>query len=232
MSLDNIKVKALIFMKQHSVRVPRKNTRMFCGKPLFHWILQTLKSSKYISEIIINTDSVEIATEAEKYFGTITHMRPEYLIKIDSNEANQIIEYDLSLVEGDIFLQTHSTNPNLNVETIDRSIEVFLKEKNMGYDSLMSVTALKKRFYWPDGRPVNHDPLSLIKTQEQPELYEENSCIYIFSRETFMENKNRIGRSPLFFKVDPLEAVDIDEETDFVIAEAIKRQFLDNQAGE
>lgn len=219
----DIKVKALIFMKQHSERVPQKNTRSFCGRPLFHWILETLESSQYLSEIIINTDSQEIANDASKNFAVTIHMRPEHLLNINSNEANQIIAHDLSISNGEYFLQTHSTNPILKVETIDRSIEAFFESR--GHDSLMSVTSIKKRFYWPDGRPINHDPKSLIKTQNQIPLYEENSCIYIFSKHTFLKYKNRVGANPLFFQVPALEAIDIDEEGDFIFAESVKDYF-------
>jgi N-acylneuraminate cytidylyltransferase len=87
----------------------------------------------------------------------------------------------------------------------------------------MSVTEFKSRFYWPDGRGINHDPKNLIKTQELEPIYEENSCIYMFSRKTFLERKNRIGESPMLYPIDPIEAVDIDEESDFLIAESIKK---------
>lgn len=214
-------VTALIFMKYHSDRVPNKNIRSFCERPLFHWILEALEKSKYISEIIINTDSEEIAEEARKYFNVTIHMRPEYLLAINSNEANQIIEYDLSKTEGNFFLQTHSTNPILKAETLDKAVEAFFDSDE--HDSLISVTPLQKRFYWPNGEPINHNPNAMIKTQNLKPIYEENSCIYMFSKEGFMKERNRIGKKPLFFPIDPLEAVDIDEESDFIIAESIKK---------
>jgi CMP-N-acetylneuraminic acid synthetase len=219
-------VKALIFMKYNSVRVPRKNIREFCGRPLFHWILETLEKTKYISEIIINTDSEEIAIDAQRNFSVTIHMRPEYLLDINSNEANQIIAHDLSLIEGEYFLQTHSTNPNLKSDTIEKAVESFFESKVN--DSLMSVTPVQKRFYWPDGRPINHDPQNLIMTQNQVPLYEENSCIYLFSRKGFQIQQSRIGVKPLFFPVDAMEAGDIDDESDFVIAESMKQYLTKN----
>ena len=51
-----------------------------------------------------------------------------------------------------------------------------------------------------------------------PPIYDENSCIYIFSRKSFLKNKSRIGANPYFFKIDNLESVDIDEEFDFILA--------------
>lgn len=221
-------VKALIFMKEHSERVPQKNIRGFCGKPLFFWILETLQKSKYIITTIINTDSDYIAAEASKYFNVIIHKRPEYLLTISDNEANQIIEYDLSIDNGDIYLQTHSTNPFLKTATIDRAIEFYLNKSD--HDGLMSVTPIKKRFYWPDGTPINHDPERLIKTQELKPIYEENSCIYIFSKNVFSKRSNRVGSKPLLFSIDPLEAIDIDEESDFIVAESIMQYLMDKPA--
>lgn len=214
-------IKALLFMKQKSERVPGKNMRSFCGKPLFHWILESLSESIYISEILINTDSELIANEASKHFDVTIHMRPDYLLTINSNEANQIIEYDLSITEGNYFLQTHSTNPLLKTETIDRSIQEFFKSSKN--DSLLSVTPWHSRLFFEDGKPINHDPEKLIKTQKLPIVYEENSNIYIFSREGFFKNKNRVGKSPLLFPITKFEAIDIDEEFDFRFAEYLMK---------
>ncbi len=220
-------VKALLFMKKHSERVPNKNMRDFCGRPLFHWIVDSLQRSKYISEIIINTDSEEIAESAQKNFNVTIHMRPEFLLKITSNEANKIMEYDLSITEGEYFFQTHSTNPLLKTETIDKSIEKYFNQKT--HDSLFSVTALHTRLYYEDGKPINHNPLKLIKTQELPPIYEENSCIYIFSRKSFNETGNRIGNNPMLFPIERLEAVDIDEIEDFVYAKYLMEKRLKNE---
>ena len=69
-------------MKAHSERVPGKNMRELCGRPLFHWILDALNNSGVVDEIIINTDSEEIAESARKYFNATIHMRPKYLLNI------------------------------------------------------------------------------------------------------------------------------------------------------
>lgn len=195
--------------------------RSFCGKPLFHWILEALESSRHVDEIIINTDSEEIAESATRHFRVTIHMRPEHLLHITNNEANQLIEHDVLNHDGSLYLQTHSTNPLLSAKTIDAAIEAFVSQQT--HDSLMSVTPIRKRFYWPDGRPVNHDPAHMVKTQELTPILEENSCIYIFSRQTFLDRRSRIGSLPMFFQMDPIEAVDIDEESDFRIAESLMR---------
>ena len=76
-------------MKANSERIPGKNMRLLCGRPLFHWILESLNESGVIDEIIINTDSEEIANNATSCFNVTIHMRPDYLLDIQANEANQ-----------------------------------------------------------------------------------------------------------------------------------------------
>jgi len=218
-------IKALIFMKAYSERLPRKNMKKLCGRPLFHWILDTLSKSIYIDEIIINTDSKEIADSATNNYDVTIHMRPEYLKNIESNEANQIIEYDLSKTNGQYFFQTHSTNPLLSVDTIDRAIEEYFSNK---FDSLISVTEKSKRYFTTDGVALNHNPQNLAKTQNCKILYEENSCIYIFSREAFKKNVNRIGNNPMFYPISSEESVDIDEPIDFEIAEFLMQRRNNN----
>lgn len=227
---DIPKIKALLFMKGYSERVPSKNIKPLCGRPLLHWILETLAKSSYIEEIVINTDDEEIARQATDHFDVTIHMRPEYLLTITSNEASQIMAYDLSIMEGEHFLQTHSTNPLVRTDTIDRAVETYFENLEK-HDSLFSVTPLQKRFFWEDGRAINHDPQNLIKTQELPFVHEENSCIYIFSRKVFEEVGNRIGRCPIMFPMDPYESVDIDEPFDFSIAEALMAERLREEGG-
>jgi N-acylneuraminate cytidylyltransferase len=218
-------IKALLFMKGHSERVPNKNIKPLCGRPLLHWIIDTLSKSKYINEIVLNTDDEEIARLATEYFDVTIHMRPDYLLTITSNEASQIMAHDLSITEGEYFLQTHSTNPLLTTATVDRSIEAYFNNLD-NHDSLFSVTPLQKRFFWENGDPVNHDPLNMVKTQDLPFVYEENSCVYIFSRQVFESRGSRIGENPMMFSMDPEESVDIDEPVEFLIAEALMNERL------
>lgn len=214
-------------MKAQSERVPGKNMRHLCGRPLFHWIVDSLYASGVIDEIIINTDSEEISKNATEYFDVTIHMRPDYLLEINSNEANQIMDYDLKYTDGEYFLQTHSTNPLLSPMTIKNAVTEYLAKEDT-FDSLFSVTALQTRFFDNNGNALNHDPKFLIKTQNLPLIYEENSCIYIFSRKSFIENKNRIGQKPNLYPINRLEAVDIDEEFDFLLAETLMAERLRN----
>jgi len=215
-------VTALLPMKGTSERVPNKNMRNFDGVPLYHAITKSLLASKYIDKIVINTDSEVIAKDAKENFGD-SIMIIDRPVEIQGGDVsmNIIIDYDLSQLKGEHFLQTHSTNPLLRTETIDKAIEAYF-EKLDDNDSLFGVTKVQTRFYDKDANPVNHNPEELLRTQDLEPLYEENSNLYIFSKEAFKKaDKKRIGLKPQVFEVNKLEAVDIDEPEDFKLAELL-----------
>lgn len=215
-----MKIIALLPMKGHSERVPNKNMRDFCGHPLYHAVMKSLLRSRYISSVVINTDSEKISEDALRFFKdrTIIHNRPER-IRGDFVSMNEIIGNDLERIEGDHFIQTHSTNPLLSPAAIDHAVEKYFASIREGSDSLFSVTRLQTRLYDKTGAPINHDPNELLRTQDLPPIYEENSCLYLFNRESFALKRRRIGEKPFMFEIPREEAVDIDEELDFRIAE-------------
>jgi CMP-N-acetylneuraminic acid synthetase len=212
---------ALVPMKGHSERVPNKNLRSFCGKPLCHRIILSLQKSHYVKDIVVNTDSPEIAENIRQNFDRVKIIDRPDEIRGDFVSMNTVIAYDLSQWPGEHFLQTHSTNPLLKAETIDKAIDLYFH--NLGtHDSLFTVTRHNARFYWSDGGPINHDPQELIRTQDLPPVLEENSSLYIFSKESFKRSGNRrIGLRPYLFEISKFEAIDIDEEDDFLLAELL-----------
>lgn len=217
-------VTALVPMKGHSERIPDKNLREFRGRPLCLWILDTLAVAPEVTEIVVNTDSAEIAAAVQNEHDVSVHERPEE-IRGDFVSMNRVIEDDLARLPGrDAFLQTHCTNPLLTPETVSRAVARFHEKREHGKaDSLFSVTRHQARFYDSGGEPVNHDPDELIRTQDLPPLYEENSCVYLFTRASFGVAQQRIGASPALFEIPRLEAVDIDEPVDFLLAEQLHR---------
>ncbi len=217
-----MKVTALLPMKENSERVPNKNMRDFNGAPLYHAIMGSLLASVYIDKIVIDTDSERIANDAKKHFGDkIIIIDRSVSIQGDFVSMNDIIESDLSQLEGEHFIQTHSTNPLLRHATIDKAIEQYFQGFGK-YDSLFSVTRLQTRLYDKKAKPINHNPNELLRTQDLEPLFEENSNFYLFSKDAFHNaDKKRIGLKPQIFEVNKLEAVDIDEPEDFKLAELL-----------
>ena len=214
------KVIALLPMKRHSERVPEKNIRPFCGRPLYHHVMATLLECPLIERVYIDTDSEGIARDATEHFKERVGIiwRPPAICG-DFVSMNVIIGHDLSQVTGDSFLQTHSTNPLLTSATIQTAIERFFSPGD--HDSLFSVTRIQMRLYDRDGNPINHDPREMLRTQDLEPVYAENSNFYVFSRRSFARCGRRIGQRPILFEIPKTEAIDIDDLEDFQLAEYI-----------
>jgi CMP-N-acetylneuraminic acid synthetase len=212
------KIVALVPMRHHSQRVPGKNYRNIAGKPLYAYIIETLLQVPELSEIVVDTDSdIIIDGLTQNYPGVKCLRRPEYL-RADNIPMNEILIHDTGEIQADLYLQTHSTNPLLKSETISCGITTLL-EQFPTYDSLFGVTRRQVRLWDQLGRPINHNPAVLLQTQDLPPVFEENSCMYIFTRSHLTARRNRLGERPLMFEIDPREAWDVDNEVDFSIAE-------------
>jgi CMP-N-acetylneuraminic acid synthetase len=219
------RIAALVPMRHHSQRVPGKNYRLLGGKPLYHHILSTLLACPEIDQVVVDTDSPEILFGLQRDFPQVVALeRPEHL-RADDVPMNEVLIHDTSQVAADLYLQTHSTNPLLRAHTVSQAIQALLASYP-AYDSLFSVTRLQTRLWDQLGRAINHNPAVLVQTQDLPPVYEENSCIYIFTRQNLLTRRNRLGERPLMFEIDTDEAWDIDEELDFLICDVLVRQRL------
>lgn len=216
--IRNQRVVALVPMKGHSERVPNKNVRPFAGRPLFHWILSELEHTYAVDEVLVDTDSDEIAQGVGEFEKVRVLRRPEELCG-DFVSMNKVIAHDIQEGPADIYLQTHATNPLLRRETISQALKDFVAAEDR--DSLFSVSRLQTRLYWQDGKPINHDPSELLRTQDLPPVYEENSCLYVFTRQSFGRAQRRIGEQPLLFETPRVESIDIDDEYTFRLAEML-----------
>jgi CMP-N-acetylneuraminic acid synthetase len=207
-------------MRHHSERVPGKNYRLLAGRPLFHHILSTLMACEMIQEIVVDTDSPTIIEGVRENFPQVRVLERPHHLRGDHVPMNEVLIYDTSQIEADFYLQTHCTNPLLRPETVSRAIQTLLNAYPT-YDSLFSVTRLQSRLWDALGRAINHNPAVLLRTQDLPPVFEENSCIYLFTRQLLVARRNRLGERPLLFEMDPIESWDIDEEHDFLIADLL-----------
>jgi CMP-N-acetylneuraminic acid synthetase len=213
-------VVALLPMRHDSERVKGKNYRPLAGRPLYHHIVETLIACPRICEVVIDTDSDLIAADAQDAFADVRIiMRPDH-IRGGDVDMNVVLRNDVAQVPADLYVQTHSTNPLLRVETVTDAIDAYLANRDR-HDSLFTVTALQTRLYSADGEALNHDPAVLLRTQDLAPVMEENSCLYVFTAQSLRERGTRIGATPLLFAIDREEAWDIDDEIDWKIVEAL-----------
>lgn len=211
---------ALLPMKAHSERVPGKNFRLLGERPLYAWMLDTLLAVEAVERVVINTD-------ADAEFGGDARLRhPKVLLRPraaalcgDLVSMNRIIEDDIAAVPAAHYLMTHVTNPFLSAASITAACARYTEAVAAGQaDSLFSVTRHQTRFYTAGGGAVNHDPANLVRTQDLEPWFEENSCLYLFSAASFAATQARIGARPLLFPLPKREAIDIDDEDEWIVA--------------
>lgn len=214
------KIVALLPMKANSERVKGKNFRDLAGKPLFKWILDSLLEVEEIDQVVINTDARHILAEnglVETDRVLIRDRKPE--ICGDLVSMNLILQDDIDAVDADLYIMTHTTNPLISSDTIKKGLQEI--SENSDKDSLFTVNKIQTRFYREDCSPVNHDPDNLIRTQDLEPWYEENSCLFYFTKESFSKTNARIGEKPLMMVTPPLESLDIDEPHDWDMVAAL-----------
>jgi CMP-N-acetylneuraminic acid synthetase len=213
-------ITALVPMRHHSQRVPGKNYRLLDGRPLYQHILSTLLQVKEITQVVVDTDSPEVIKGVQQFFPEVKVLDRPAELRADTVPMNEILLYDVSKYPSDLYLQTHSTNPLVRPETFSRAIQT-LCNLYPAYDSLFGVTRLQTRLWDSLGRAINHNPNILLQTQDLPPVYEENSCMYLFTADILARKRNRLGERPYLFELDRDEAWDIDEEIDFRLVELL-----------
>lgn len=226
--MNKNKIIALMPLKAHSARVPGKNFKDLNGRPLFSWMLDKLIESEHIDTVVINTDARRELVEAGLVESPKVQIRDRRVdLCGDEVSMNLILKDDLDNTDADMYLMTHTTNPFLSLETIDGAIDSFVSAVPK-VDSLFTVNRMQTRFYDDACKAINHDPDNLIPTQDLAPWFEENSCLYLFTRSSFETSNARIGSKPMMYETKKLESVDIDEQQDWEIAEVIASYFKKN----
>lgn len=184
-----------------------------------HTIIRTLQAAVTVGTIYIDTDSDAIEDSVGSLDGVVVLRRKPHLVGDDTSVNWLIKDWLAEHPDVQYGIQTHATNPLIRTETVDAAVRALMADP--ARTSLFSVTRHQARFYDRDLNPINHNPDELLKTQDLSPMLEENSNMYIFSRDGFFERETRITPAPMLWEMDPLEAIDIDEEHDFRLAEMV-----------
>jgi CMP-N-acetylneuraminic acid synthetase len=185
-------------------------------------MLDALVEVNEIDCIIINTDARHILeANGLKECSRIRIRERKSELCGDFVSMNKIIEDDILNVESGDYLMTHTTNPLISPQTIRSAITEYKEGTAKGKDSLFSVNRYQTRFYKKNGTPINHDPDNLIRTQDLEPWYEENSNLYLFSKDSFFSANARIGTKPILFETPTTESQDIDNKIDWRTAEIL-----------
>ena len=210
-----MKTVAFVPIKLNSERLPLKNLKSFTnGKPLLFYILRTLLLSKNIDEIYVYCSDENVI----KYLPSgVKFLKRDIYYDLSSTSFNEVLISFSELVNADVYVLTHATAPFISVESIDKGVE---KVKNGEYESAHAVTLLQE-FLWKNGKPINYELEHIPRTKDLPKIYAETCGLYVYTRELILNKKRRISDRPYLIEVSKIEATDINDFDDFLIADAI-----------
>lgn len=199
--INKQKILAIIPARGGSKRVPRKNIKPLFGKPLIAYTIDAAKGCEFLDRIIVSTDDREIAAVSEK-FGAEVIERPKELAQ-DNSESVDVVLHALDFLAKqnyipDVCVFLQPTSPLRNSQDIADALGIFLKNEEC--DTVLSVAKIqeKNRFYYlPDG------------------------ATFVFSPEKIKKNRNFYSKNILLYTMPEDRSVDIDQESDFKLAEQI-----------
>ena len=224
------KVTCFLPCRQGSQRVPKKNIKPFAGfdNGLIEIKLKQLLSSKRIDEIVLSTNDFEIIEFAQSVQDKrlVVHKRDEELA-LSSTSTDELVAHAASLVSEGHILWTHVTSPFINADQYDDIVDIYFKQLEFGFDSLMTTSKIYG-FLWKNGVPLNYDRAKekWPRTQTLEPIHEVNSGAFIAPLSVYKELDDRIGESVYLHPLDKLVSHDIDWMEDFIIAESLVEKGL------
>ena len=211
-------ITAVIPVRRGSQRVRNKNTKLFAGSSLLQKKIDLLKELP-IKKIIINTDC-PIAIKAAEVNHIEYVLRDPYYASSKCT-GSEFHEYLARVTEAENILVAHVTEPLVSKQSFLEAFEIFDSGQ---YDSLISVEIVKK-FLWFNNAPLNYSVDKAPTSQNLPEYFSPTFGIALVKRDAMLRTKHLICNKPYFYKLDELEAVDVDTELDFEFAEFLYNKY-------
>ena len=227
-----MKTLAMITARGGSKRIPRKNIKEFNGKPIIAYSIEAALSSGVFDEVMVSTDDEEIAEIAKRYGAKVPFFRSEKTAN-DFATTVDVIEEVLNTYkergeEFDIFCCIYPTAPFITAKRLKDAVEELSKSDA---DSLIPVV----RFSYPpqramevhNGKLVFRQPENLSKrSQDLEPHFHDAGQFYVVRSESFFKNRGIMVGDILPMELSELEVQDIDNESDWIIAEEKYKRLI------
>lgn len=216
-----MEISGVIVARGGSKRIPRKNLLRINGESMLARKVRQLREAALIDRIIVGSDDPEILAEARKA-GAEAIERPAAYCDEANISANQMIGNMCALIQTDIVVWAHCTNPLLSSGTYDRAVKAYIEARQSDYDSLVSVFVLREHLWGSDRKPFNYDPYgpSHPLASTLPPLYAQDGGIFIQEHAQMLANSYFFGSKPLLFEIPSDELMDINTPHEFAVAKA------------
>jgi CMP-N-acetylneuraminic acid synthetase len=219
--MDNVNILAVIPARGGSKGVPRKNIRLLNGKPLLVYAIEEAKKCQYINRIVVSSDDYEILKIAEKA-GAEPILRPEQ-IATDTASTEDVLIHAVNYLkkkynyQTDIVVTLPPTSPLRTAATINKCIKFLLET---GADSVLTVNKDLSCFGTMGENGVfKHLWQYPRRRQDRKPIFKENSAVYVTKKETLFKKKCVLGDDLRGVIIEDVEAIDINTEFDFYLAE-------------
>lgn len=223
---------AIIPARSGSKSIPNKNIRLYSNKPLISWTIEQAKNSKYITDIIVSTDSEEYKKISEEYGATVPFLRPKEISEDNSTDYD-FMKHTIDFLKEtpQMIIHLRPTYPNRKFKDIDNAIEKFqynLTFNTNPYTSLRSVVESDYpayKMYSINGKQELTPLFNLVNginepynnaRQLLPKSYWHNGCIDITTPECLKKFRSVSGNKimPYIMKNDEINDIDTIEEWD------------------
>jgi len=222
---------AIITARGGSKRIPKKNIREFCGKPILAYSIEAALESGLFDHVMVSTDSEEIAEIARKYGAEVPFFRSE-TTSGDFATTNDVLaevleEYEKRGMHFDVVCCIYPTAPFVTAEKLKTAVAQL---ESSDADTLIPVVS----FSYPPQRAMVVENERLVfkypeyldsRSQDLQSHYHDVGQFYVFRTDRFAVNKKLMVGDILPFIVSELEVQDIDNLTDWKIAE-MKYRFM------
>ncbi|TLD96617.1 acylneuraminate cytidylyltransferase family protein [Helicobacter jaachi] len=234
---DSKRFLAIIPARAGSKRLPDKNIKSLCGKPLLAWSIKSALDSKYIDEVVVSTDSSVYAEIAKDYGANVPFLRPECLAS-DTTTTFDVLEHCIRFYEQnlqkefDYIVLLQPTSPLREAWHINESCQKLL---DSNANSLISVCKCEHSPLWSNTLAEDESmdnflsPKVLnVRSQDLPAYYRLNGVIFIAKTKALLQAKSFFMPHSIAYKMDTMYSSDIDTPLDFEIASVIKNHISAN----
>lgn len=233
------RVIAFLPIREPSTRVVGKNTRLFAGIKggLTTLKLAHLHAAGRITDIVVSTNFAEVADLAEasrvqsdKRVHIVEQRRGDKPGELP-NSTNELIAHAIAALQGlgfaaeDVAIFTHVTSPFVGAQRYDQAVQM-LGDHEPDHDSVLSAQRLDGFVLDRDFELINHlGEESWPRTQDCEPLWKVDGGIFCARFATWLSNLDRIGTAPRYLETSAVEALDIDTEADWRLAEWLCRRI-------
>ena len=209
LAIETQKINVLITARGGSKRLPGKNLKILCGKPLIAWSIEAAKKSYFVNNIYVSTDSPEIAKVSKNYGAIVPRLRKELLSQDNSTSFDTAIDFSeyFNNLDGESeMLLIQPTSPLRFFDHINSFMKLVREKKSKQCVAVRDITKYLK--------------LANYKLELNKKFYIPNGSMYYSKIEILKKEKTFFSEKADLFVMDDYHSIDIDTQDEWDIAEA------------